>query len=128
MSSVVQRQLWLMGNTGVGKEQAYDIARKEFYALRHQEEVERRVAREEASWVGAYFGKSMLEVGMELEDKTYEQWKVWADKEVATMDLQRNSAYTGIGSTVEDELAGEFITTIDAPADGAPAPAQTVVA
>jgi small subunit ribosomal protein S23 len=84
---------------------AYDIARKEFYALRHEEEVERRVAREEALWTGAYFGKSALEVGMELEDKTYESWKAWATKEVEAIDLQRNAAYTGLGTGSEDEVA-----------------------
>jgi small subunit ribosomal protein S23 len=84
---------------------AYDIARKEFYALRHEEEVERRVAREEALWTGAYFGKSALEVGMELEDKTYESWKAWATKEVEAIDLQRNAAYTGLGTSSEDEVA-----------------------
>jgi small subunit ribosomal protein S23 len=84
---------------------AYDIARKEFYELRHEEAVERRVTREEALWSGAYFGKSALEVGMELEDKTYESWKAWAIKEVEAIDLQRNAAYTGLGSSSEDEVA-----------------------
>ncbi len=82
---------------------AYDTARKEFYALRHEEEVERRVAREEALWVGAYFGKGALEVGMELEDKTYESWKAWATKEAEAIDRQRDSAYTGIGTASEDD-------------------------
>ena len=86
----------------MSKAQAYDIARKEFYALRHEEEVERRVAREEALWTGAYFGKSALEVGMELEDKTYESWKAWAMREAETIDLQRNAAYTGLGPTTEE--------------------------
>lgn len=72
--------------------QAYDVARKEFYALRHEEEVERRVQREEALWTGAYFGKGALEVGMELEDKSYESWKAWATKEVETINTQRDSA------------------------------------
>ncbi len=89
----------------MSKAQAYDIARKEFYALRHEEEVERRIAREEALWTGSYFGKSVLEVGMELEDKTYESWKAWATKEVEAIDLQRNSAYTGAGVSSEDEVA-----------------------
>jgi small subunit ribosomal protein S23 len=80
---VVQRQLWLINNVGMDSNVAYDKARKEFYALRHEEEVERRVAREEASYVGAYFGKSVLDVSMELEDKTYERWKEWATLEVA---------------------------------------------
>ncbi|KUJ12096.1 mitochondrial ribosomal protein [Mollisia scopiformis] len=101
--SVVQRQLWLLNNVpDMGINQAYDIARKEFYALRHEEEVERRVAREEALWTGAYFNKGVLEIGMELEDKTYESWKTWAKKEVETIDRQRDAAYTGVGT--EDEI------------------------
>jgi small subunit ribosomal protein S23 len=83
--------------------QAYDVARKEFYALRQEEEVERRVAKEEALAVGAYFGKSALEVGMELEDKTYEAWKEWATKEVEAIERQRDAAYTGVGTANEDD-------------------------
>jgi len=82
--------------------QAYDIARKEFYSLRHEEEVERRIAKEEALWTGAYFGKGPLEVGMELEDKTYEAWKEWATKEIEAIDRQRDSAYTGVGTGDDD--------------------------
>lgn len=80
---------------------AYDQARQEFYAIRHQEDVERRVAKEEALATGAYFGKSMLEIGMELEDKTYEGWKEWALKEIEVIAQQRTSQYTG------NELAEE---------------------
>ena len=96
--------------------QAYDIARKEFYALRHEEEVERRIAREEAQWTGAYFGKSALEVGMELEDKTYESWKAWATKEVEAIDLQRNSAYTGLGTGSEEEGSDVEVDVAEEPA------------
>lgn len=92
-----------MNNAHMTKNQAYDIARKEFYALRHQEEVERKVQQEEALWTGAYFGKSAIEIGMELEDKSYESWKKWATKEVETMNLQRDSAYTGVGTAQEEE-------------------------
>ncbi|KAG0652280.1 37S ribosomal [Hyphodiscus hymeniophilus] len=101
--SVVQRQLWLMYKAGMTQAQAYDISRKEFYALRQEEEVERRVAKEEALWVGAYFGKSVLEVGAELEDKTYESWKAWATKEIEAIERQRDAAYTGVGTSNEDE-------------------------
>jgi small subunit ribosomal protein S23 len=94
---------------GLSRNQAYDKARKEFYALRHEEEVERRVAKEEAMWVGAYFGKSTLEVGMELEDKIYEQWKEWASKEAEAMERQRDSAYTGIGTANEDDGSSELV-------------------
>lgn len=105
---MVQRQLWLIESKGLESNVAYDIARKEFYDLRHEEELEKRVAKEEASYVGAYFGKGVLEVGMELEDQTYESWKEWATQEVEAMDRQRDAAYTGIGTAVEeDQLAGD---------------------
>lgn len=94
--------MWLMNEGGLTKNQAYDIARKEFYALRHEEEVERRVTKEEALWVGATFGKGPLEIGMELEDKTYEGWKEWATQQVQTMEMLRDSAYTGIGTKNAD--------------------------
>jgi len=106
--SVVQRQLWLMNVAGMTNSQAYDIARKEFYKLRHQEDVERRVAREEALWVGAYFGKGALEVGMEMEDKSYEEWKEWATKEVEAIARQREGAYTGIGASHDEEELSQF--------------------
>jgi small subunit ribosomal protein S23 len=103
-ASVIQRQLWLMEHGGLQKNQAYDTARKEFYALRHAEEVERRVAREEALWVGASFGKGLLEIGMGLEDKTYEGWKAWATSEIQAMERQRDAAYTGIGTKNADDV------------------------
>lgn len=76
--------------------QAYDQARKEFYELRLQEDVERRVAKEEAQATGAYFGKSMLEIGMELEDKVFEEWKEWATTEVMQSEQKRAAMYTGL--------------------------------
>lgn len=66
----------------MSKEGAYDQARKEFYLLRQREEIEQRIAVEEARMVGAYFGKSLIRVGMELEDKAYEKWKSWAADQI----------------------------------------------
>ncbi|KAI1807766.1 mitochondrial ribosomal protein [Daldinia bambusicola] len=95
---VVQRQLWMMYNIpGITKEKAYDAARKEFYALRQEEEVERRIAKEEAQMVGAYFGKSFLQIGLDLEDKQYEEWKKWATKQIEEVRAERDSAYTNYG-------------------------------
>jgi small subunit ribosomal protein S23 len=83
------------------KHQAYDVARKEFYALRHEEEVERRVAKEEAMWTGAYFGKSVLEIGMQLEDQVYESWKEWATTEIEAAERIRDAAYSSLSTPDE---------------------------
>ncbi|KAI9680585.1 MAG: mitochondrial ribosomal small subunit component [Caeruleum heppii] len=101
--SVVQRQQWLMQNVpGITTDKAYDQARQEFYAIRHQEEVERRVAREEALATGAYFGKSHLDVGMELEDKQWEEWKAWAIRESAAIQQIRGAVATGGSANLEE--------------------------
>ena len=81
----------------MNKQQAYDKARKEFYALRQEEDIGRRVAIEEARYVGAYFGKNSLQVGMDLEDKTYEEWKAWAHEEMVKMQLKQSEAYASFG-------------------------------
>ncbi|TGZ83325.1 mitochondrial ribosomal protein, partial [Ascodesmis nigricans] len=78
--SVVQRQMWLMVNKGMSQTAAYDLARKEFYDLRMQEDIERRIASEEAQATGAYFGKTYIDVGVELEGKVLEDWKEKATK------------------------------------------------
>jgi len=78
------------------KARAYDQARREFYEERLKEDVERRVAKEEAMATGAYFGKSMLQIGMELEDKEYERWKQWALQEITEANQRQASVYTGL--------------------------------
>lgn len=104
--SVVQRQLHLMETTSLDRAKAYDVARKEFYALRHQQEIERRVAKEEALWTGAYFGKSMLEIGEQLESDAYEGWRSWAKKEVEILATQKESLYGRIGDDDDDDANG----------------------
>lgn len=87
---------------------AYDIARKELYRARHAREVEQRVAREEARAVGSFFGLGPLEVGMQLEDQKYEEWRVWAEKEIATIKQVQGGAYTGLENEDQDlALGGE---------------------
>ncbi|KAF2692133.1 mitochondrial ribosomal protein [Lentithecium fluviatile CBS 122367] len=93
--SVVQRQLWLMNNRSLSQAAAYDVARREFYKHRHLEDIRRRVAKEEALHVGAYFGKGPLEVGMELEDRTWENWKSWASKQIEDEEAQRAQMFSG---------------------------------
>lgn len=69
-------------NNGMPKSEAYDVARRELYALRQEEEVERRIAKEEAQFVGAYFGKTRLEIGHQIEGVEHERWKTWAATEI----------------------------------------------
>lgn len=91
----MQRQLYLLNNVpDMTRSTAYDIARREFYQLRLREDIERRVAAEEAEATGATFGPSMLEVSMELENKEVERWKGWARTQAQLLD-QKNAAFIG---------------------------------
>lgn len=85
------------------REQAYDHARRDFYLIRQSEEIERRIALEEARMVGAYFGKNRLQVSLEIEDKTYESWKRWAQAETSKIQSARESAYANFGSDDADK-------------------------
>jgi len=100
--SVVQRQLYLMHSENMSKDMAYDTARREFYALRQEEEIERRVQREEARHVGAYFGKNRNQISQVLEDKHFENWKLWAQDEVVKAQAARTAAYAKFGEEGED--------------------------
>lgn len=87
------------------KSTAYDIARREFYKIRLREDIERRVATEEAEAMGAKFGPSALEIGMQLENEEYEKWKAWAKTEAQLFE-QRTASVTGapeVASETEPE-------------------------
>jgi len=103
--SVVQRQLWLLENVpDITIPQAYDMARKEFYTLRRQEETRNRIAAEEARHMGAQFGKSAIQIGMGIENQAYNDWEKWARQNVSEQ-TQRNAAFEGtIVSTAEEAL------------------------
>lgn len=92
---------------GLSKQRAYDIARKEFYKLRQQEEIERRIAAEEARMYGAYFGKTNMQVGMELEDAMYDKWKKWATNQIDKLESQRTAAYSNVVDATEEKLDEE---------------------
>jgi small subunit ribosomal protein S23 len=118
--------MWLQGNVpGIIPATAYDQARKEFYKLRLQEDVQRRVAQEEALSTGAYFHKSTMEVGMELEDRQYEEWKAWAVKEVQLAEQRRNAMYTGQESQSTDLSPEEEEAAVDEVGDAVPAQGQS---
>lgn len=115
---------------GLKAAQAYDQARKEFYDLRLQEDVERRVAKEEAMSTGAYFGKSVLDIGMELEDQEYERWKEWATKEVALAEQRQAAMYTGSvenGEMALDSDAAEYEAAVEEVSDQIPAQGQSAL-
>lgn len=95
VNRVIQRQRYLMHNQSLSEPAAYDQARKELYRFRHAKEVQQRVAREEAMATGAYFGLGPLQVGMKIEDKMYDGWKEWAQKEITAQKALAGSAYTG---------------------------------
>ncbi|ODA78105.1 hypothetical protein RJ55_06708 [Drechmeria coniospora] len=114
-SSVVQRQLYLMQTERLSKRKAYDAARHELYRLRQAEEIEKRVAVEEARHVGAYFGLSRLDVGMQLEDQEFENWKIWAGKETANREARASAEIETFG--LEDEAEA---TAGDAPTEPQP--------
>ncbi|PHH59534.1 hypothetical protein CDD81_2896 [Ophiocordyceps australis] len=101
--SVVQRQMWLMQNNAMSKAQAYDMARQEFYFVRQKQDIERRVAVEEARWTGAYFGTPPIDVGMMLEDHVFEKWKSWAGKQLKSRTARLSADIDTFGMGAEEE-------------------------
>ncbi len=93
------------------KAQAYDDARREFYRLRHEEEVERRIAQEEARMVGAYFGKNTLQFGVDLENKSHEDWKQYALGQITRLEALRSEAYISFGEEEVEEQAAATAST-----------------
>ena len=111
--SVVQRPLWLLNNVpDITKSTAYDIARREFYRLRLQEDIERRVAAEEAEATGANFGPSYLDLGMELENQQFDKWKAWARNEAQLLD-QRTTSLSGAPEIAAESETDESIENLE---------------
>jgi small subunit ribosomal protein S23 len=96
-----------MERKGLKQQEAYDIARREFYAERLREDIERRVAKEEAYSTGAYFGETYTQWGMELEDKIYDEFTVWAEKKMLEIENTRNATLAGPGRPEPTESALE---------------------
>lgn len=80
----------------MNRKEAYDQARKEFYAFRHREDIQRRVAREEALNTGAYFGPSQIDIGIQLEGTAFEDWKQWAQEESLRKRQEAAAMYTDL--------------------------------
>ncbi|KAF8469067.1 mitochondrial ribosomal protein S25 [Kalaharituber pfeilii] len=107
--SVIQHQLWLLNsNPYLTTRQAYDIARKKFYQLRLQEDIERRIATEEALAVGAVFDKSYFDIVFEREGQVLQDWKTKAAQDLALRKHKRNAAYssTSLGEDAAAQVEG----------------------
>ena len=105
--SVVKRQMYLMNETGLQRKVAYDQARKEFYRLRHREELEERIAKEEATFVGAYFVGNKIDRALPIEDRQFNDWKQWADKEShrrANQEVSRSGIFGKDEDLVEPDV------------------------
>lgn len=64
------------------------------------------MAKEEALATGAYFGKSALTVGMELENREFDRWKAWAEKELTIIKQNQAAAYLGDVGGPADAIDG----------------------
>ena len=104
---VIQRQLWLLQNIPeITIEESYDVARREFYALRRRETTARRIAVEEAQMMGADFGPSDMAKGMAVESKMYDSWEQWAEQMNMENDA-RNASFSGQQMSVERKALEE---------------------
>lgn len=74
--------------------EAYDQARKEFYAIRRRQQIQARVAAEEAENCGADFGVPFISRGMTKEAEVFDDWVVWAEKENMAL-MQRQASFAG---------------------------------
>ena len=118
--SVIQRWQYLLTHTQLSSAAAYDMARKELYRNRHYKEVQLRVAREEAQATGAYFGLGPLEVGELLEDRAYENWKLWAVKETQALRALSGAAYSGVDEASAVEIQEPEQAELQAVGDSVP--------
>ena len=110
---MVQRTNELL-NSGVPSSHASTIALAEFARHQHYSETSLRVAREEALATGAFFGPGPLEIGMMLEDRQYDGWRQWAEKEIVALKQLQGSAYTGQGIEGSGQDAALDAGTVDA--------------
>ena len=75
---------------------------------------------------GAYFGLTALQVSMQLEDKIFEEWKVWATNQSIKTEQNRAAMYTGINdsSAVLPEDGAETQEALDELKSSIPAQGQ----
>jgi hypothetical protein len=107
----VNRQIALLGKKAKAMRRltpdvAYSLACSEFYMLRQQEEVETRIAVEQARCFKRKMGLSVNEAEMQKEQITLEEWKIQAERhQRLTMDakIKRKQNETGIIAAQVDQ-------------------------
>jgi len=82
---------------------AYDQARKEFYKYRLERDVEREVCKEEALHWGARFSPSDIQNALKYEDKSFEDWRQFAQTNVEEMRQRRQGMFSGGTGVVADD-------------------------
>ncbi|GMM38228.1 mitochondrial 37S ribosomal protein [Saccharomycopsis crataegensis] len=104
--SVVQRTLYILKdnkkqvkqNPSIEKislEKAYNQARFEYYQIKMAREAEVQVAQEEATFSGAVFKPSSIEVGFEKESQVLSKWKEDALAETKRIEALRSGNSAG---------------------------------
>lgn len=108
--SVVQRTLYLLHN-GEYKElpQAYERARREFYALRMQEEQEQQVAAEEAAMYGTCFHDSAIMHGLRREQRVIDQWKEQVIRETESLAARQAQPAEAWEPEIVDQEVEELV-------------------
>ena len=108
LHSVIKRQHALMHPADpettqpLSRAAAYDKARRELYNRRAFDEMESRIAKEEALAVGAEFGASAQDVGMYLENCEFDRWRTWANEQVTLQEQARAASYASLGQDGPD--------------------------
>lgn len=82
------------------------------------EDVERRVAHEEALHTDAQFGPSAMDIGMQLESEEYDRWRAWAGKEADIIQQRQASMYTGTETGATEEGPREELELLEEDAIG----------
>lgn len=96
-------------------EVAYLQACSEFYLLRQQEEVEARIALEQARCFGRELAPTVNETELVKEQKTLREWKTIANRQFTLIDqARRKHASDGGPKAIEDETTDELILASEA--------------
>lgn len=88
------------------------------------------MAKEEALSTGAYFGKTMLGIGNDLEDDQFEVFREWAEKQALATEQARAAIYSGVATTSNVAAPSELMsaeaedTGNGSGGPGAPSPAE----